>query len=311
MILIVSEIGDNVTDTVISYLKQKQINIYRINPTDAVTDITFDNFDNGVGYYCIYVENKGKIQSSCISYIWYRRGYISMPSFMISGSHSDIEDWNTVINHILLNSKSNGILGSFFNEHIQNKLADLELARKAGFKVPQTLVTTRKSDLINFGIEKKIIAKGINTGSERYYELFKTDGTVLLDNIMALPDTLPLCLFQHYIEKEIELRIFYMCGIIYTAAIFSQDNDKTRIDYRQNDPDNPNRVVPFLLPAEVEEQLCSFMVMKNLNTGSIDMILTPDFEFIFLEVNPSGHFEWISQACNFGIEKSIAEHLAI
>ena len=47
----------------------------------------------------------------------------------------------------------------------------------------------------------------------------------------------------------------------------------------------------------------------GLNTGSIDMIVTPEREYVFLEVNPAGNIEMVSKNCNYPIEQEIANFL--
>jgi glutathione synthase/RimK-type ligase-like ATP-grasp enzyme len=43
--------------------------------------------------------------------------------------------------------------------------------------------------------------------------------------------------------------------------------------------------------------------------GSIDMIYSKQQEYIFLEVNPSGQFMGYSEACNYQLDRIIAEYL--
>ena len=40
------------------------------------------------------------------------------------------------------------------------------------------------------------------------------------------------------------------------------------------------------------------------------MIVTPTNEYVFLEVNPVGQFNFVSELCNYYIEKNIAEFFA-
>ena len=51
------------------------------------------------------------------------------------------------------------------------------------------------------------------------------------------------------------------------------------------------------------------MNLIGLNTGSIDMILTPEGDYYFLEVNPVGQFGMISHPCNFYLEEKVANFL--
>jgi hypothetical protein len=39
------------------------------------------------------------------------------------------------------------------------------------------------------------------------------------------------------------------------------------------------------------------------------MIVTPEGEYVFLEVNPTGQFGWVSDNCNYYLEEKIANHL--
>jgi D-alanine-D-alanine ligase-like ATP-grasp enzyme len=63
------------------------------------------------------------------------------------------------------------------------------------------------------------------------------------------------------------------------------------------------------LPSSLQEQLKTLMNKNRLDSGSFDIILTPESEYIFLEVNPIGQFQWLSRNCNYFLEKEIAELL--
>ena len=47
----------------------------------------------------------------------------------------------------------------------------------------------------------------------------------------------------------------------------------------------------------------------KLETGSLDLIKTPDGRIVFLEVNPVGQFGMISKPCNYHLERKVAEFL--
>ena len=51
------------------------------------------------------------------------------------------------------------------------------------------------------------------------------------------------------------------------------------------------------------------MEKVELETGSIDMILTKDGKYVFLEINPVGQFGMVSYPCNYFLEKAIAKTL--
>ena len=51
------------------------------------------------------------------------------------------------------------------------------------------------------------------------------------------------------------------------------------------------------------------MDLLNLDNGSIDIILTPDKEYVFLEVNAVGQFGMVSVPCNYFLEEKFADFL--
>lgn len=207
-----------------------------------------------------------------------------------------------------------GGFGSFFEELATNKLQQLQEARRAGFAIPATLVTNNKEKLLAFQAAKgKLIFKPItNHHTIKNDNIFiSPQGTQLVSNefLDQLAETFFPTLFQETVAKEIEIRAFFFNGQFYSAAIFSQKNEKTSLDFRNYDFEEANRVVPFQLPVAVEAKLRKAYDGLGLTTGSADLILTPQGEYVFLEINALGQFAWISEACNFNIEQKMAKYL--
>jgi glutathione synthase/RimK-type ligase-like ATP-grasp enzyme len=132
---------------------------------------------------------------------------------------------------------------------------------------------------------------------------------VAKEDIEALADRFCPMLLQEYTEKDVELRIFFIEQKLFTMAIFSQLDEQTSVDYRNYNTEKPNRNVPYKLPTEIKKKILAFAKKAQLNTGSIDIILNKDGEYVFLEVNPVGQFGWVSKNCNYYIEQEIAKHL--
>lgn len=194
-----------------------------------------------------------------------------------------------------------------------NKLEILLLAKMHGLTIPETIVTNfiDASDKNILNQEETYISKPLSETSiiaeetRRYSMLTKVvDQTQLPENTFIFPSLLQKC-----IEKEFEIRTFYLSGKCYSMAIFSQENEKTKTDYRNYDSENENRCVPYQLPKTIEKKIKKMMNALKLDAGSIDFIKTVDDEFIFLEINPVGQFDWVGLHCNYPIEKDIAVHL--
>ena len=52
------------------------------------------------------------------------------------------------------------------------------------------------------------------------------------------------------------------------------------------------------------------MKALKINFGAIDMILTPEGEYVFLEVNPNGQWGWIEKLTGMPISQAIADVLS-
>ena len=114
--------------------------------------------------------------------------------------------------------------------------------------------------------------------------------------------------FQEKIDKDFEIRSFYLDGKLWSTAIISQNDEQTKIDYRKYNSNIPNRNVSYKLPNEIEEKADKLMKLLDLNCGSIDFIKSGD-KFYFLEINPTGQFLGLSITCNYNLDKEIASYL--
>lgn len=195
-----------------------------------------------------------------------------------------------------------------------NKVIALKEARKNGLKIPHTIITGKKEDVeIFLKKHNKVINKDISL-SYCIYENNETISSYTTELTPHQMDSLPAffmpSMFQELINKEYEIRSFYLSKKFYSMAIFSQLDEQTQIDFRKYNFEKPNRTVPYKLPQEIERSLTSVMESLNFTTGSIDLIKSIDGSYIFLEINPVGQFGMTSYPCNYMLEKSIAEYLS-
>ena len=159
---------------------------------------------------------------------------------------------------------------------------------------------------------KKVATKGIQEifnveiDGESY-----TNYTELLREEMVerLPDTFFPSLFQQYIDKEFDIRAFFIDGKAYAAAIFSQLDRQTRIDFRKYNYRVPNRIDPFILPSAVSEAIAMLLASLDLRTASIDLVFGKSNKYYLLDINPVGQYGFISEACNYNLYREIAKCL--
>jgi len=196
-----------------------------------------------------------------------------------------------------------------------NKFEVLIKAQNYGVLVPDSIITNKISELKAFYLKhnKKLITKPISDitfyKENDFLYNFKTN---FLDESIFEKNSSKLfpSLFQEYIEKEYEIRSFFLDNKFYSMCIFSQSNKKTMIDFRNYDEEKPNRTVPFIIPIELQNKLSALLQHLNLSSGSIDLIKEKNTNrFVFLEVNPVGQYGMTSIPCNYYLDKLIAEHL--
>lgn len=191
-----------------------------------------------------------------------------------------------------------------FPDHIRlasYKIGQLQRAAELGFDVPRTLITTDPAEVRGFydACAGSIIYKTLSQPTVKvdrdgplhaiYTTLISETHLASLDSIRFAP-----CLFQEYIPKRLELRITVIGDDVFAAAIHSQDHDRTQHDWRHYDVDIP--YTKFDLPTEVADRCHRFVRSYGLNFSAMDVILTPDGRYVFIENNPNGQWYFIQAA---------------
>ena len=91
------------------------------------------------------------------------------------------------------------------------------------------------------------------------------------------------------------------------TAIYSQDSELSKVDYRRYDFNVSYRSVK--LPGKVE-YFCRLMLQGNrLRFGTFDFIYSKDGNYFFLELNPNGQWLWLELKSGYNLTKDIAENL--
>ncbi len=327
-ILIISEENEKSTDEVIKYLELWNIHYIRINETDFIekTSIKISGNKEDIVFQINEIAiNLGEIKSS-----WYRRGKINLSIIKLDAKlkKKEIKIYNQYIAYYI---KEITPIVDYLNAYLRNlhyinsnddnklsKLTQLCVAKKNGLNIPNTYYTNNYNEIKEKSDYYKFIIKAIRFHIFYLFEnkknySYEANTSILLDPKKDFiyynnPTSLISC-FQEYVEKKFEIRIFYLNRKCYSMAIFSQQNEKTKIDFRNYDYERPNRCIEFCLPQEIESKIIKMMIDLNLNSGSIDLIYNTNNEYVFLEVNPIGQFDWLSKKCNYHIEKLIALEL--
>jgi glutathione synthase/RimK-type ligase-like ATP-grasp enzyme len=207
------------------------------------------------------------------------------------------------------------LVGSRLLEH--NKLYQLKIASSLGLATPQTLVTNNPQDVLDFvvahqGIAAMKIIKGNFFSKEgKDGHLFVFTQRISEEVVRSHFEDLRMApvMIQEYVPKALELRVTVVGEKVFACAIHSQDSERTMDDWRRYDFENVKHE-PHALPADVEAMLVALLRFWGLSFGACDLILTPEGEYVFLEINPNGQWYWIEQLTGMPISRTIAETLS-
>ncbi len=325
MVLLVSSESDQSTSNVIMYLLRDKKKYFRLGEAQSIYGLSVNLQDETEN--SIEIEAGGmKIDLKDITSLWFRKRGIDLFGMFDVDYQTNNKELNihlkknikqselkTVQEYIYYKLNNKPHLGNY-KIGDANKLISFEIAKECGLQIPSTIVSSAMKNLQNFEANHTpIMSKAIQDVFDHVDQPTNTYYGSLNKLVKNLQDEKDERIFpsalQAYVDKQVELRIFYLKGKFYSMAIFSQSNKKTKIDFRNYDDDKPNRCVPYNLPKSIEDKLRLFMSRVELFTGSIDMILTNNDEYVFLEVNPVGQYGMVSVPCNYHLDELIANEL--
>ncbi|WP_109699479.1 MvdC/MvdD family ATP grasp protein [Chitinophaga deserti] len=194
---------------------------------------------------------------------------------------------------------------------LDSKEEQLRLAVECGLLVPATCITNSPERLQAFmrEVNGPIVAKMQSAfaiyqdGQEQV--VFTSE--IREDHLEQLPQ-LRFCpmTFQEKLPKALELRVNMVGTSIFAFSIDSQQQAGAETDWRKEGAALAIQWRPYDLPAEVAASLSRLMDRYGLNYGAIDLILTPDGKYYFLELNAAGEFFWLDKLCDGAISRQLA-----
>lgn len=215
--------------------------------------------------------------------------------------------WNFTIDSLLRSlgeTKAFCINPPIGSEATRLKAFQLALAQQAGLRVPRTVITTNGEAARRFVRENR--DNGRNTIVKSLYCSIwdMEDGGIAVLDTTRISEAeiadgslrLAPCIFQIEETKRSEARVTIMGRTIFAAELDSQNIPEARIDFRLAPDWNRLGCKPIAVPEPVKEALLRFQDKAGLNFGTMDFIIDPDGDWIFLETNPMGQFLWIENA---------------
>lgn len=312
-VLIVSTVVDLATDAVVEELNVLGTPLVRVNtedfPFSAEIDYSIGTSDSQP-IFCT-----PSAQQSSFSSVWYRRMRIpSVPEGMDSGVYDFcIRETRSALIGGLLGHQTRWMSRPAAIWEAEFKPYQLHVATSLGLSVPKTLISNRAESIRGFCTKfKEVIAKPVRSGHVvRNGVECAVFTTKLRDEDMEdLADAhLSPTIYQELIHKKYDIRVTIVGSRVFAVAIDSQSDPSACIDWRKTEnPELPH--FPIQLPITLTTMLLEMMSQLSLTYGAIDLALTPDGRYVFLEVNPNGQWLWLDDMLSLGISRTVAEWLS-
>jgi glutathione synthase/RimK-type ligase-like ATP-grasp enzyme len=176
-----------------------------------------------------------------------------------------------------------------------------QLIRKAGFHIPETLITNVPHLVEEFRrAHGKVIYKSIS-GTRSIVQTLEDADLARLENIRWCPTQ-----FQQFVSGT-NLRVHVVGDEVYATAILS---DVTDYRYARQQTGEAAELAAAKLNEEWEERCVLLSRMLGLPFCGIDLKITPDGEVFCFEVNPSPAFSYYELNTGQPISAALARLLA-
>ena len=295
ILIVTSSLDDTVSYIIEKY--SKCANFFRVN---------IDNFEK----YNFHVSNEGwsisdgysSITSQNVYSIYYRKPILPNLAEYDPQYHLMIQrDIISVINGIIDSFDGKVLTKPSILRKTENKVYQLLYAGKNGWITPKSYIGNGCKECQKYKDIASII-KPLTTGKtygENGCEIYQTS---LFKGTKKSIKITPIYL-QAYIEKYYEVRLTIVENHIYPVRIDTKNKVDWRADYQNH------KYSLITCPEKIIRKCYQMMNDFSLNFGAFDFIVTPDNEWVFLEVNPNGQWLWLEKQLNLDISQKIIDYL--
>jgi hypothetical protein len=303
MILIVSFHDNPHVEAVLQHVR-RPVTVFDVAdfPSRASLEI---NFGNGADRLRLVADERREIAIEDVGAVWYRRERPLELDPALTDPTSRLFAWSESTEALTGVWRA---LDCFWmnppaaDEAGQRKVRQLQLARRAGLSVPETLITNDPSAALAFAaerLERGVIRKAFRNISEapRSTALVTGDDLARIGDVRYAPVT-----FQQFVPAALDLRVIVVEDEIFAAAIRSEPEYRT--DYRPGI--GSAEFFPYTMPDDVASALLALHRRLGLVYGASDFRVTPDGQHVFLEVNPAGEYLFASERTGQPVPQAIA-----
>jgi hypothetical protein len=192
----------------------------------------------------------------------------------------------------------------------QNKLVQYSFASAAGLTIPKTLASCNPRD-VRKNAEEFPILKALGDSSEMWHLGANGHGalTVRLDLSAVEDDDIAMTcgLYQEHVLSEHEVRAVVIRQPDGTSAVFAGSVAKPAgiLDIRAL-PASTTKYETHQIPDRTQRSLASMLEQLDLRFCSADLVVRPDGEYVFLDLNATGAWWWIDDLYDRTITEALS-----
>ncbi len=306
-VLIVSEAGDVHAQAVMHALAVQGARAELLDLSEFPTRLALSiAFDAGGRRFELRRRGGGVLDLEAVRAVWWRRPQ----PFRVPAGMAEAEQRFALSEGATAFQGLYQALDAFWiNEPARDGVAahkpyQLALAQEIGLEIPLTLMTNDVEEARTFWREhegeviyKQFIA---SRDASRATRRLTPEDEAQAESIAYAP-----VIFQRHVPAVADLRVTVVDGEYYAAA-----TDVREADYPQDVRMNLDAVYEaHELPPETTARLGELMDQLGLVYGAIDMRLTPDGRYVFLEIIPAGQVLYIERATGQPIAGALAQTL--
>ncbi|MBV8695588.1 MAG: ATP-grasp ribosomal peptide maturase [Ktedonobacteraceae bacterium] len=315
-VLVLTQQLDAHADLVIHELNRRNVPVMRFDTADFPQRATLIAHTRNGKWEGTLLTQSHSLELEHIASIWYRRPapFELDPALPPSGQQFASAEARMAIGGLL---RSAHCLWVNHPEKIVSadyKPWQLQVASDCGLDIPASLLTNEPTEVFAFfeQCRSHMIYKTLSGGliiSESGEAVSIYTSRVTLDDLRMESERVrsTACLFQELVPKKVELRITIVGNRVFSAEISYRDPDQAALDWRTAYQNLQYRV--YDLPEEIRRKCLAFMKQLGLLFAALDIIVTPDDRYIFVEANACGQWSWIQNATGLPICETLVDLL--
>ncbi|MFI0206810.1 MULTISPECIES: hypothetical protein [Streptomyces] len=238
--------------------------------------------------------------------IWYRRAIDSNPTSKPPLDPASTKFVSANIHTTIQGALDASFIGKWIDDpysthRAENKLLQLAVASRVGFRIPETLVSQDLDGIREFcdAHPSGVIVKAVR-GTPETRSLTKRVTEEHLGNRASI-ESCP-AIYQELVPGTRHLRVHIFGEACLTALLNSED-----LDWRPRLA--AARVQEYTLASEIEGKARAALRQLGLTMGVFDFKLTDDGECVWIELNPQGQFLFLEALCGIPLTQAISNHL--